>query len=184
MIKIHVNMEELNQHLEFIKKMYQMVRIVEPSEKKVFALEGDLSTYKDGFCYSFWETGNYCENCISYRASIEEEIVYKVEYAPDKIYMVTAMPVKIDEKVVVIEMLKEITDTMVIDTLGNRDKEAMKDYILNINNKIVKDELTGIFNRRFMNERLPVEIIQSKIHKRPMSIIMTDIDRFREINNT
>lgn len=181
---MHIKMNEIKQHLEFLKKMYQVVRIVEPSTKKVFVNEGDLSAYKDGFCYSFWEIGSYCENCVSYRARIEDDIVYKLEYAPDKVFMVTAMPIKTEEKVVVIEMLKEITDSIVIDTLDNKDKEAMKDYIMNINNKIVKDELTEIFNRRFINERLPVDVIQSKIYKYPMSIIMTDIDYFRDINNT
>lgn len=177
-------MNELKQHVEFLRKMYQVVRIVEPTTKKVFINEGDLSTYKDGFCYSFWENGSYCENCISTRARIENDVVYKLEYAPDKVFMVTAMPIKIEEKVIVIEMLKEVTDSMVIDTVDNRDKEVMKDYIMKINNMIVRDELTGVFNRRFLNERIPVEIVQSKIYQYPISIIISDIDYFREINNT
>lgn len=181
---MHINMNELKQHVEFLRKMYQVVRIVEPTTKKVFINEGDLSTYKDGFCYSFWENGSYCENCISTRARIENDVVYKLEYAPDKVFMVTAMPIKIEEKVIVIEMLKEVTDSMVIDTVDNRDKEVMKDYIMKINNMIVRDELTGVFNRRFLNERLPVEIVQSKIYQYPISIIISDIDYFREINNT
>lgn len=181
---MHINMNELKQHVGFLRKMYQVVRIVEPTTKKVFVNEGDLSTYKDGFCYSFWENGSYCENCISTRARIENDIVYKLEYAPDRVFMVTAMPIKTEEKVVVIEMLKDITDSMVIDTVDNRDKEVMKDYIMNINNMIVRDELTGVFNRRFINERLPVDIVQSKIYKYPISIIISDIDYFREINNT
>lgn len=181
---MHINMHELKQHVGFLRKMYQVVRIVEPTTKKVFVNEGDLSTYKDGFCYSFWENGSYCENCISTRARIENDIVYKLEYAPDRVFMVTAMPIKTEEKVVVIEMLKDITDSMVIDTVDNRDKEVMKDYIMNINNMIVRDELTGVFNRRFINERLPVDIVQSKIYKYPISIIISDIDYFREINNT
>ena len=178
---MHINMNELKQHVGFLRKMYQVVRIVEPSTKKVFLNEGDLSTYKDGFCYLFWENGSYCENCISTRARMENDIVYKLEYAPDKVIMVTAMPIKTEEKVVVIEMLKEITDSMVIDTVDNRDKEVMKDYIMNINNMIVRDELTGVFNRRFLNERLPVDIAQSKIYKYPITIIISDIDYFREI---
>lgn len=177
-------MNELKQHVGFLRKMYQVVRIVEPTTKKVFVNEGDLSTYKDGFCYSFWENGSYCENCISTRARIENDIVYKLEYAPDKVFMVTAIPIKTEDKVVVIEMMKDITDSMVIDTVDNRDKEVMKDYIMNINNMIVRDELTGVFNRRFINERLPVDIVQSKIYKYPISIIISDIDYFREINNT
>lgn len=57
------------------------------------------------------------------------------------------------------------------------------DKVKNINNKLMQcintDELTGLFNRRALNENM------SKINNLPFySIIFTDIDNFREFNNS
>ncbi len=46
------------------------------------------------------------------------------------------------------------------------------------------DSLTGIYNRRHMDKRLREEFIRHKRYNRLMSIIMIDIDHFKEINDT
>lgn len=52
-----------------------------------------------------------------------------------------------------------------------------------MNSEVIKDALTGIYNRRFIDERLPVDIMQSFSLKRPLSIIMCDIDFFKAVND-
>jgi diguanylate cyclase (GGDEF)-like protein/PAS domain S-box-containing protein len=47
-----------------------------------------------------------------------------------------------------------------------------------------RDPLTGLFNRRFMEETLQREIGRSERYRTPLGIIMIDIDRFRRFNNT
>ncbi len=47
-----------------------------------------------------------------------------------------------------------------------------------------KDPLTGVFNRRFMFYRLNEEIERFKRYGRPFSIIIQDIDFFKNINDT
>ncbi|SMC09398.1 GGDEF domain-containing protein [Nitratiruptor tergarcus] len=46
------------------------------------------------------------------------------------------------------------------------------------------DPLTGVFNRRAMNEMLIAEIEKAKRYKRPLSVIFFDIDHFKKINDT
>ncbi len=46
------------------------------------------------------------------------------------------------------------------------------------------DPMTGIFNRRKMEEFLKMEINRGKRYKIPFSIIMFDIDHFKKINDT
>ena len=48
---------------------------------------------------------------------------------------------------------------------------------------MVRDELTQLFNRRYINERLPVEIFQGLTKKKITTLIMVDIDEFKKIND-
>ncbi|MBN1543452.1 GGDEF domain-containing protein [candidate division KSB1 bacterium] len=46
------------------------------------------------------------------------------------------------------------------------------------------DELTGIFNRRYFNQRYQREIGRAKRYKRMLSVLMIDIDHFKKFNDT
>ncbi|MEE2994253.1 MAG: diguanylate cyclase [Gemmatimonadota bacterium] len=48
----------------------------------------------------------------------------------------------------------------------------------------ITDGLTGLYNRRYFEERLDEEIHRSRRYDRPMSIIMIDIDFFKQFNDT
>lgn len=48
----------------------------------------------------------------------------------------------------------------------------------------IRDPLTGLFNRRYMEETLNREISRAKRQRTPMGIIMLDLDHFRRFNNT
>ncbi|KAF2960845.1 diguanylate cyclase [Thermotoga sp. 38H-to] len=58
----------------------------------------------------------------------------------------------------------------------------------NLNEKLEKlsvtDELTGLFNRRKMDEELEKEFHLWKRHRRPFSLLMIDIDDFKKVNDT
>ena len=48
----------------------------------------------------------------------------------------------------------------------------------------VRDDLTGLFNRRYMEETLQREFIQSQRSKRPIGIVILDVDFFKQFNDT
>lgn len=45
------------------------------------------------------------------------------------------------------------------------------------------DELTGLYNRRWLNEMLKRQMKRSQFSKEPMSILMVDIDHFKKVND-
>jgi len=49
---------------------------------------------------------------------------------------------------------------------------------------IFEDELTGLHNRRFLHSYFELKIPWNKIEKYPVSLLMMDVDRFKEINDT
>jgi len=48
----------------------------------------------------------------------------------------------------------------------------------------IKDPLTGLFNRRYMEETLGRELVRAERQKTSLSLIVLDIDHFKHINDT
>ena len=48
----------------------------------------------------------------------------------------------------------------------------------------IRDPLTGLYNRRFLHEALEKEIHRAKRYEAPVSIVMFDIDNFKDVNDT
>ncbi|HVP37623.1 MAG TPA: diguanylate cyclase [Candidatus Saccharimonadales bacterium] len=48
----------------------------------------------------------------------------------------------------------------------------------------VRDPLTGLFNRRYMEETLERELRRAERAERPLSLILLDLDHFKDINDT
>ena len=47
-----------------------------------------------------------------------------------------------------------------------------------------RDLLTGLFNRRYLDETLPRELSQAQRRKAPLCVVTLDIDRFKNFNDT
>src|SRR5690606_27445597 len=45
------------------------------------------------------------------------------------------------------------------------------------------DELTGLWNRRYMQRRLSAALRTAERHDRPLSIALVDVDRFKAVND-
>ena len=63
-------------------------------------------------------------------------------------------------------------------------QDALKDNVRTAVNEAIKDPLTNMYNRRYLDEHLKQYIAQTSNHLKNMSIIMVDIDHFKEINDT
>jgi diguanylate cyclase (GGDEF)-like protein/PAS domain S-box-containing protein len=48
----------------------------------------------------------------------------------------------------------------------------------------IRDPLTGLFNRRFMQESLTRELLRSKRKKFPLTVVFLDLDHFKRVNDT
>lgn len=47
----------------------------------------------------------------------------------------------------------------------------------------IRDPLTGLHNRRYLDETLPRELARAKREGYPLSVVMIDLDRFKQIND-
>jgi len=53
-----------------------------------------------------------------------------------------------------------------------------------LKNQSIKDPLTGLYNRRYMEEAVNREIQQAALEQRALGIIILDIDYFKRVNDT
>lgn len=95
------------------------------------------------------------------RAYNQNKTFVKIENTNDRIYTTAAVPVNIDESVMVIELLKDITDDGIIDITDMGRGEISK-LIGHRNILMVKDSLTRIYNELYIYERLPHELLKAK----------------------
>lgn len=164
-------------------KMYDSMRIVDPIKKEVLEIkEGELRKVKS-FCYKIWYNDYVCENCISSRACISNEIVVKVDLSGNKILMMVAIPIKIYGKNLSLELFKDITMSFLIENRDKNNDRSLFDLIKNMNQVAVKDKVTGLYSKKYIYERLPADIIKASIENQQISIIFLDLDFYKSNNN-
>ncbi|MDF2568101.1 MAG: hypothetical protein K0R90_1557 [Oscillospiraceae bacterium] len=179
----NISLSKLEENLTFFRKMYDAVRLVDPINKRVMEYNGDKKRETDSICYDYWSKGKICDNCISVRAHLTNKCYLKLEQSGDVIMMVTAMPVENTDRPIIIELLKNATESMMFGTGEYSGGHLMKNVITEISDKIIKDELTGLYNRRYIDERLPADIVRSAMEEVPISVIFMDVDNLKEIND-
>lgn len=176
--------KDIKNSLEFkyINQLFHQVRIVDPIKKIVIAENGE-KTNENKKCFHLCNKDTICENCISIRAYNENTSVMKFEYIDNKIYMIMATPLNKVESSYVMEAIRDISDCKIVEVVEDKRVYALKKKLDEINKLIVIDELTKCYNRRYINEKLPIDIELAKANNLPLAIAMIDIDYFKLIND-
>ncbi len=65
-----------------------------------------------------------------------------------------------------------------------RDITKRKESEQELISQAIRDPLTGLFNRRYLEESLEREISKAHRHKGPLAVIMLDADHFKKFNDT
>ncbi|MCB0832760.1 MAG: response regulator, partial [Bacteroidetes bacterium] len=79
-------------------------------------------------------------------------------------------------------------DGLLIKPFDLQELEVRIDRAIQISQGFMKltyvDALTGVYNRRLFDDRLPAEINRSRRYKQPLALVMFDIDHFKKFNDT
>lgn len=176
--------KDIGNYLDGLSNLFDIVRVVNPAIKKVIYQNGDGDTIIHGDnCYEFWEKGKSCSNCISSQAIRERKTFTKIEYKGDGVYMVIASPIMFGDDLYVLELLKDMTETGIATGLSGLNVNETNDIISRLKEKTLRDDLTEVYNRRYINHRLPIDIDYAMKHRENLTVIMLDIDSFKEIND-
>jgi diguanylate cyclase (GGDEF)-like protein len=75
------------------------------------------------------------------------------------------------------ELALVVTEHLALSVANLKLRESLR-------SQAIRDKLTGLFNRHFMEASLEQEFLRSHRNQRPVSIIMLDIDNFKQFNDT
>jgi diguanylate cyclase (GGDEF)-like protein len=70
--------------------------------------------------------------------------------------------------------------------IGDRVRavEAMQRVMRDLRNQTIRDPLTSLYNRRFLQDYLERELVRARREGAPLAVIMIDLDRFKRINDS
>lgn len=163
-----------------MSQLFDVVRLVDPISTTAYTIEdGEFHAQPDS-CFHVWNRTARCENCVSSRCFMERERYSKFEFINNDIYHVVAQPVEVDGKRYVLEVVTASNDNVLLSAFGNNE---FVDRVTTFNRKMYTDDLTGLSNRRYLDERLNILINRSVLDGTPLSVVMLDIDDFKDIND-
>jgi two-component system, cell cycle response regulator len=183
-MKLIANNNELIQQIESYEKIFDNVRIVDPMKNKVINFRDNEVTYEDTSCYSLWLTNSKCKNCITRKALEKKSTLCKIQHNENKMFLVFATPLKHNGETYALELLKDITENLVFETIDREQGCEIRNIVEDLSTIIMKDTLTELYNRRHIKQMLPIEISKSIEKRECLSIAIVDIDRFKKINDT
>ena len=171
---------EISQVIEQNSQLFDVVRLVDPISMTVYRIEDGKLVGQPGGCYNVWHKSDRCENCVSSRCLMDHARYSKFEFIDHDIYHVVAQPIAVDGRKFVLEVVTESDDNVLLTAFGNND---FVNRITEYNHKVYTDELTGLSNRRYLNERLELMATRAAHDGASLAVIMIDIDDFKDIND-
>ena len=156
-----------------MEKIFTVVRILDKDLlHKMDVRNGELRS-EDCKCYSFWEKGKNCENCVAQRALAMKGQCTKLEFIGLKMYQVIAKYLEVDGVPCVVEMISCLDDETLLDAEG---REALVKKFAHYRRELYADALTGSYNRRYFEEQL-------KEQRMDAGIAMIDLDDLKTHND-
>ena len=165
--------QELEQMIAQMEKIFTVVRILDKDLlHKMDVRNGELRS-EDCKCYSFWEKGKNCENCVAQRTLAMKGQCMKIEFIGLKMYQVIAKYLEVDGVPCVMEMISCLDDETLLDAEG---REALVKKFAHYRRELYADALTGSYNRRYFEDQL-------KEQRMDAGIAMIDLDDMKTYND-
>ena len=182
--------QELKHMMDYMKRMYDTVRLVDPVECRVITVDtiGELHYEKE--CYAAWNAAARCYNCTSYRAVMSGQRQTREEVYDGHRFLIQSIPIKLvlpdrNNFTCVMELIsidekegEEIPETNPIQT-GASDKQLSQgmtesDYL------VTHDLLTRLLNMDGICREIRKLLVEDPDTRRV--IVTGDIRHFRILN--
>lgn len=168
---------------EILVGLYDAVRIVEIGSHRQFVVTPDGGLVRQDIqCHEFWQRCTPCANCVTKRSQTSQNTEEKVEVFGQKVYLVVAMPIAAGEYC--IEIVKDITGLIASKDEILQQYEALRQQIEQLSEQAYVDVLTGVWNRRYFDNKFPNLLKRAAQLDKSMALLMIDIDHFKKVNDT
>lgn len=168
------------------EELFDYYRIVEPVTHQVYDMEGGRLIPYNELCHCFWSRKNECTNCSSIRAIQEQNTIVKLEYMESMIYLVFSVPVTINKETYVLECIKDVTLSLMVNSVHDKkgDNKNIASLIHRFNELLIHDDYTGLYNKSYVYQKLSEDILKAKRADTMLAAVVIDIDDFKEVNDT
>ncbi len=157
-----------------LKFMVYNVRLVDPSDQSVVELDSSGTLSKCGHhCYDLWRQTSQCDNCVSAKCLTTQKKCAKIVFFYHEVFYVVSQYIEVDGTPLVLEMLTRITDDALLSENG---QQLPSRSIADLNQKLLLDPLTNVYNRRYYDMRLR-ELNNSS------ALAIVNVDHFSLLND-
>ena len=172
-----ITRQQAEDEMQLFKKVFTVVRLLdgEHLEQMHKRCKLDCKDEKEkSECYEIWNKDHPCENCTSLQALYQRTQKTKLEFIEDELYQVTSRYIKVDGRDCVMELVKYMDMDTLVDSRGC---EKLVNQLIEYDQRLYKDALTGVYNRRYFEEQ-----IKKKNENAGVAVI--DMDDFKLCNDT
>lgn len=142
-----------------LQKYYSMIRIRDAGNRQILYENNNAKALKEA------------PDSISFIGESMRNVEFCIQEIDGILEINTTIPIEIDHKSCCLELIY-------LD-----DMQASASSLVHIKRLAITDALTNLYNRRFINEQLPIDLERSFLNNDPVSFIYTDIDYFKMIND-
>ena len=170
-----MTMAQAQEKMACLKEVFTVVRLLDGQQLLDRAAGKPVEVISDMCpCYFFWEKDSFCDNCTSILALREKTQKVKMEFLEYELFQVISRYVEIDGKPYVMEMLKQLDESNLLDPIGY--EKIINKFAL-YSDKLYKDALTGVYNRRYFEDEV-------KNQTESVGVAVIDLDDFKLYNDS
>lgn len=170
---------------------FELYRLVDPKDHRVFecvdAADGSMRARQvEGTCFDIWKRSGPCLNCTSRSCLAKRTAVFKIEYLEGRVLLIASLPVEVGGRYLSLELAKDVTESLMVADVGERDNVEITYMINKFNDLAVRDAFTGLYNKTFINNELEgiVADCAAGTAGGPAALIELDVDAFKLVNDT
>ncbi|KAB2881176.1 diguanylate cyclase [bacterium] len=116
------------------------------------------------------------------------ELISRVREQPGTMLIPIIVMTAVNNLETKINVFKAGGDGLLIKPFDLQELQVRIERAIQVSRNFMKltyvDSLTGVYNRRFFDDRLPTEVNRTRRYQQPLALVMFDIDHFKKFNDT
>lgn len=176
---VSMKKEQVQEEMKYFRRIFPIVRLLD-GEKLLRRNDGmeaepvEIDAPESCHCYDLWKYPAPCKHCIALEAVRSRKEKCKLEIMENDVYQVIARYLEMNGKPYVMELVHRLDEDALTDL---EEKQYLIDQLTGYSEKLYRDVLTGVFNRRYYEEKI-------KNMQGPVGIAMMDLDNFKYYNDS
>jgi hypothetical protein len=154
------------------------MRIVDPETNRVVQEEGTAAFVGSFPALTSVQASEHLNRCLA-----SGKPLLNLIRTDGHLFFLIEAPFQTQGKTTLLEVLMDGSDTVLSDGfLWNTERKLICE-LDRLRKQTIMDDLTGLYNRRYIDECLPTDIQDCVEQKQPLSILFGDIDYYKNVND-